>query len=141
MRFAEVFLRLGTALVAWLLLFAHWLWVAALHVIGCGPDGDELHRLLLGMLPLTVGAGYLIRVARPLVEVQSILTWLIAPLALLMLLALRGIWSVAADVQLQGTAICGTGAPTAWEQAWVPLQLAAWLLVAVVAGKEFKRSH
>ena len=50
MRFAEVFLRLGSALVAWMLLFTHFLWLAALHAMGCGPDGAEMHKLLLGLI-------------------------------------------------------------------------------------------
>ena len=54
MRFAEVFLRMGTALVAWMMLLTHFVWLAVLHVIGCGPDGDEMHRLLFGLAPFTI---------------------------------------------------------------------------------------
>ena len=66
MRFAEVFLRLGCALVARMMLYAHFVWLAALRSVGCGPDGDELHRLLLLLVPATVGFALLLRVTRPL---------------------------------------------------------------------------
>ncbi len=51
MRFAEVFLRLGSALVAWMMMYAYFLWLAAVYVVACGADGDEMHRLLLGLAP------------------------------------------------------------------------------------------
>ena len=40
MRFSEVFLRLGSTLVAWMVLFTHVIWLGALGGMGCGPDGD-----------------------------------------------------------------------------------------------------
>ena len=92
MRFAEVFLRLGTALVAWMMLFAHFLWLAALHVIGCGPDGDELQRVLLGLPPVTCVFAALVGVTRPFSEIHGMLGWLRLPLGVLILLALRTIW-------------------------------------------------
>ena len=48
MRFAEVFLRLDSALVAWMVLYARFLWLAVLFRLGCGPDGAETHKVLPG---------------------------------------------------------------------------------------------
>ena len=42
-----------------MMLYAHIVWLAALQVMGCGPDGDEMHRLLLGLAPVTVGFAFL----------------------------------------------------------------------------------
>ena len=52
MRFSEVFLRLGVSLVSWIVLYAYLLWLAVAGKVGCGPDGDEVFRLLLGLAPL-----------------------------------------------------------------------------------------
>ena len=60
MRLSEVFLRLASALVAWMVIYAYVIWLAALHAIGCGPDGDEIFRLLLGMAPLALGGGMML---------------------------------------------------------------------------------
>jgi ABC-type molybdate transport system permease subunit len=79
MRPSEVFLRLGVALVAWMMLYAHVVWLAALHAMGCGPDGDELHRLLLGLAPLTCGFALLLHMTRPFADIHRILRWLGAP--------------------------------------------------------------
>ena len=60
-----------------------------LHVTGCGPDGDALHRLLLGLVPVTLVFAFLIRVTRPFAEIHAMLRWLGVPLGLLLLLGLR----------------------------------------------------
>ena len=139
MRFAEVFLRLGTALVAWMMLFTHVVWLAVLSKTGCGPDGDELHRLLLGLAPFTCAFAYLLRVTRPFAEIHSMLRWLGVPLGFLVLLALRTAWGVAHRVNVEGLAICGPGAPAAWQQAWAAAQALTLLVVATLAVREMKR--
>jgi hypothetical protein len=58
MRFSDVFLRLGCALVAWMVLYAHFIWLAALGGIGCGPDGDELHKVLLALAAFMLAGTY-----------------------------------------------------------------------------------
>jgi NADH:ubiquinone oxidoreductase subunit 6 (subunit J) len=141
MRFAEVFLRLGTALVAWMLLFAHFLWVAVVRVTACGPDGHELHVLLLATVPAACVSAWLIRVSRPLEGVHPILLWLGAPLGLFIVLALGGIWSVASTVHIKGESICQGLSPALWEQFWSPVQLATAILVACVIAIEIKRSY
>ena len=141
MKFAEVFLRLGTALVAWMMLFTHFLWLAALYVIGCSPDGDELQRVLLGLAPFTCVFAFLVGVTKPYEDIHKMLAWLRWPLGILILLGLRTIWGTASRVNLDGLAICGTGIPSTWEQYWSFAQLAVCVLVAIVVWRQMKRSH
>jgi hypothetical protein len=129
MRFAEVFLRLGTALVGWMLLYAHFLWLAVLRVIGCGPDGDKLHQVLLGVSILTIGASFAIRMTRPLHEVHAMLRWLAVPLAFLLPWILMSIWTAFRRVSLDSTGICSDGETAMWQLYWAPLQL---LIIALV---------
>ena len=130
MRFAELFLRLGSSLVAWMVLYAYVLWLAVLRVIGCGPDGDELHRLLLGVLPFAIGATLLLRAADPFDDIQKMLRWLGLPLLLLMPFAARSTWDVAAAVLIQSGGICSSLPPTWWQQAWAPLQIMTLAFIA-----------
>jgi hypothetical protein len=141
MRFAEVFLRMGTALVAWMMLFTHFVWLAVLHSIGCGPDGDEMHRLLFGLAPFTILFAFLLRVTRPIAEVHSMLRWLGVPVGLLLLLGLRSIWGVASQVNFGTTALCGPGEPALWQQAWAPLQFIVALVAGYIVTTEIKRAH
>ncbi|MDH4126453.1 MAG: hypothetical protein OEW64_13560 [Gammaproteobacteria bacterium] len=138
MRFAEVFLRLGSGLVAWMLLYAWVLWLAALHALACGPDGDEMHRLLLGMAPLAVAAVFLLRVTCPLQEVHAILRWLALPLLLLIPFCLRSIWGVVRAVHLNSVAACSEMAPPVWQQLWSPLQLAILLFIAYMLVRSLR---
>ena len=141
MRFAEVFLRMGSALVAWMMLFTHFVWLAALHVIGCGPDGDYLHRVLLGLAPVTCVFAYLVGVTRPFGETHAIFAWLRVPLGILVLLALRTISGTAGRVNVDGLALCEPGAPSAWQIYWSPAQFAVCLVVAVLVMRRMKQAH
>lgn len=123
MRFAEVFLRLGCSLVGWMVLYAHALWLAVLHRIGCGPDGSEMHALLLGMVPLTIAMSLLPKLTRPFIEIQSMLRWLAVPLAILVPFMLFNVWLVGAGVYRTGSGICTDAPPVAWHYAWAPAQL------------------
>jgi hypothetical protein len=125
MRFSEVFLRLGSALVAWMMLYAHFVWLAALRGIGCGPDGDELHRVLLLLVPVTTGFALLLRATRPLEEVHRILRWLGLPLAVLILAGVYQVFVISRSVYVTGLAICSTGEAAAWHQWWGVAQLLA----------------
>jgi len=124
-RFAEVFLRLGCSLVGWMMLYAHAVWLAALHRIGCGPDGGEMHALLLGIAPMAAAMSFLPRLTRPFTDIQSILRWLALPLALLLPFELYNIWSVAAIVHGAGAGICGESPPVSWHYWWTPAQVGA----------------
>jgi hypothetical protein len=122
-RFAEVFLRLGSALVAWMMMYAYFLWLAAAYVIACGPDGDEMHRLLLGLVPFVGGFAFALQVTRPFTEIHSMLRWLGVPLFLLLPFALRSVWNVFQTVNLNAAAICTDHVPPTWQTLWAPLQM------------------
>lgn len=134
MQFAEVFLRLGSSLVAWMVLYAHVLWLAALHAMGCGPDGDEMHRLLLGLAPITIGMAVVLRVTRPMAEIHSILRWLGIPLFLLMPFAVRSTWETIQRVNGKALQICGDGPASSWEVYWSAVQLLTLLVVAYMVA-------
>jgi len=131
MRFAEVFLRLGSALVAWMVIYAHILWLAVLFRLSCGPDGDEMHRLLLGLAPVTVGFALALRATRPLPEIHSILRWLGVPLLLLLPFVGRSTWQVLETVNINASSVCAEAPPTTWQTLWAPVQI---LVVAIVAA-------
>lgn len=141
MRLAEVFLRMGTAMVAWMMLFTHFVWLAVLQSTGCGPDGDELHRLLFGLAPFTILFAFLVRVTRPIADIHSMLRWLGVPIALLLLLGLRSIWQVASQVNFGVMALCGPGEPASWQQAWAPVQLIVVAVAGFIIVTEMKRAH
>ena len=121
-----------------MMLYAHFLWLAALYAMGCGPDGDEMHRLLLGLAPFTCGFALLLRVTRPFADIHSILRWLGVPLLLLMPFAIRSIWHVIQSVNVEATAICAADAPTTWQSLWAPVQLITLLLVAYMVIKMWR---
>jgi hypothetical protein len=132
MRFSEVFLRLGCALVAWMMLYAHFVWLAALGNIGCGPDGDELHKVLLALAPLTIGCAFVLRVTRPLGEIHSILRWLGVPLAAIMLAGTYHALVTSGFVYSTGQGFCSPDTAETWQQLWGPAQLLAIIVTAVM---------
>ena len=138
MRFSEVFLRLGCALVAWMMLYAHFVWLAALGNVGCGPGGDELHRALLLMAPLTIGFAFLLSMTRPLAEVHRILRWLGLPLAALMLSGGYHAFVVSRSVYLSGLGICSENDATAWHQFWGAAQLLVIIVCAAMIVRVWK---
>ena len=131
-------MRLGCALVAWMMLFTHLLWLAALYAMDCGPDGDEMHRLLLGLAPFTCCFAYMLRVTRPFGDIHSILRWLGVPLLLLLPLGLRSIWHVYRSVNIGESAICTSGAPGTWQVLWAPVQVATLLFVAYMVVRVWR---
>lgn len=147
MRFAEAFLRLGSALVAWMMLYAYFLWLAAVYVMGCGPDGDEMHRLLLGMAPFICGFAVVLNVTQPFGEIQRILRWLALPLALLSPFVVRSIWQVVQTVNVARQSLCVDEAPALWQILWAPTHAATLAVVSYVlvrvwrAAEETKQSN
>ena len=121
-----------------MMLYAHFLWLAALYAMGCGPDGDEMHRLLLGLAPFTCGFAFLLRVTRPFADIHSILRWLGVPLLLLAPFAIRSIWQVFQSVNVEATAICAVDTPTTWQSMWAPVQLITMLLVTYMIIKVWR---
>lgn len=138
MRFADVFLRLGSALVAWMVLYAYFLWLAALSSMGCGADGDEMHRLLLGMAPVAVGFAFLPGVTRPMPDVHSILRWLAVPLLLSSPLAFMSIWKTFVRANVEALSICSNEAAVLWERVWAPAQLLSIVLIAYLLARVLK---
>lgn len=141
MRFAEVFLRLGCALVGWMLVFTYAVWLAALHVMGCGPDGDAMHKLLLGLAPFAAGCAFMLRMTRRFADIHRMLSWLGVLLLLLLPFVLRNTWTVFSRTSIEGAAICtGTGS-AGWQLLWAPAQLLATLLIALLVISEWRRAR
>ena len=132
MRFAEVFLRLGSSLVAWMMVFTYLVWMAALHAMGCGPDGDEMHRVLLGIGPLALAMALALRSTRPFPDIHRMLCRLAWPAALLGLFALKNIWVVFERTHLDGLAICAQQAPSTLQLIWAPAQFFVVLALAAL---------
>jgi hypothetical protein len=141
MGFAEVFLRLGCALVGWMLVYTYTVWMAALHVMGCGPDGDEMHGLLLGLLPVAVIMALLLRVTQPFPDIQRLLSWLGVPLALLLPFALWNTWNVFERATLDGLAICTNDTATSFHQIWAPAQFIGICLVAFFVARNWRNAR
>lgn len=129
MRFAEVFLRLGLSLVGWMVIYAHVVWLAVLFRLSCGPDGDEMHKLLLGMAPITIGFAFALRGTRPLPEIHSMLRWLGVPVLLLVPFVARSTWQVFEAANLNTSSVCGDAPPATWQTFWAPAQVLAVALV------------
>ena len=141
MRFAEIFLRMGVALVSWMIIYAHALWLAALSRIGCGPDGAELHALLLGISPLTAVAIVATRSTHALADINLVLRWFGVPVLVLVPWCLGSIWQVAVLANLQGVPICASVAPTAWQSYWAPVQFALILQMIFFLAINFRRKQ
>jgi hypothetical protein len=122
MRFAEVFLRLGSSLVAWMMIYTYAVWMAALHVIGCGPEGDEMHRVLLGVALLALFMALALRLTRPFPDIHRMLGRLVLPLALLGPFVVKNTWVVFRRTNLDGLAICAEQTPSTLQITWAPAQ-------------------
>jgi hypothetical protein len=129
-RFAEVFLRLGSSLVGWMMVYTWLVWMAALHAMSCGPEGDEMHRVLLGLAPFTVVMGLLLRMTRPLPDVHRLLARLGIPLLLLLPFAVRNIWNVFDRTNIDGLAICSANTAATTDQIWAPAQFLVLVVLA-----------
>lgn len=132
MRFAEVFLRLGCGLVGWMLIYTYIVWLAALHVMGCGPDGDSMHRLLLGFAPFSVAMALLLRMTRPLPDIHRMLSRLALPLVLLLPFVAKNIWVTFRRANLDGLALCANEPPPNLHVFWAPAQFLAVCIIAAI---------
>jgi len=136
MRLSEVFLRIGSTLAAWMVIYAYFIWLAVVQRVECGVDGDEIYRLMLGMAPFAVGASFLLGASRPFPDIHRMLRWLGLPIAGLLLLAAPVIWQTLVVVNLEGGAICDGVPKSGWQHYWAPVQLIAtglciWKLLTV----------
>ena len=139
MTVAELLLRIGCTIVAWLIMYTHCLWLAVLPRVGCGSDGDELWRVLLGMVPITLLFTALIGAANKVDSVRDSLRWGAAPFALLLPLAILAIWPTLISSTLGDSGIC-TETPKAWHPWWAPVQLITLSWVSFKAYKTFTYS-
>jgi len=121
-----------------MMLYAYVLWLAALNSLGCGADGDEMHRLLLGMAPAACCFAFLLRVTAPMPEVHSIIRWLTAPLVLLAPIVLMSIWKVFTRANLESSSICSNSAAALWERSWAPVQVLSVVLIAYLLFRMLK---
>ena len=140
MRFAEVFLRLGVALVSWMIIYAHTLWLAVLSKITCGPDGSEMHALLLGIAPITAVAVLMTRATQTLADIHRLLRWFGIPVFLLVPWCLASIWQVATLVNFGNAGICASVTQSAWETWWAPIQIVLLLLLIFVLAINFRKA-
>ncbi len=111
-------------------MYAYFLWLAAVYVVACGADGDEMHRLLLGLAPFVCGFSFALQLTRHFPDIHSILRWLGVPLLLLLPFALRSVWTIFQTVNLRSAAICESGEPTIWQSLWAPIQILTLLLLS-----------
>jgi hypothetical protein len=138
MRFAEVFLRLGSAFVGWMIIYTYIVWLAALHAMSCGPDGDAMHRVLLGLAPFAAAMALLLRATRPIPDIHRLLSRLAIPLVLLLPFALKNIWVALKRSNLDGLAICANNAPETADLAWAPVQLITIALLATLIARVWR---
>jgi len=122
MRLSEVFLRIGSTLAAWMVIYAYFIWLAVVPRVDCNVNGDEIYRLLLGMTPFAVGASFLLGASRPFADIHRMLRWLGLPIAGFLLLAAPVIWQTFVAVNLEGGAMCSDGLKSAWQLYWAPVQ-------------------
>ncbi len=140
MRLSEVFLRIGSSLVGWMIVYAWFIWLAVADIAGCGAEGDEIYRLLLGMAPIAAGSALLLRVTRPFEDIHRMLRWLAVPLALLLFKTLPVIWSVFNDVNLGGNSICAGSTRSGWQVAWAPVQAVVTVVCAFMVALVWRSS-
>ena len=138
MRFSEVFLRLGCALVAWMVLYMHVVWLAASVAIGCGPDGDALYEFLLGSAVFSAALSLLLRATRPMPEVHRTLRWLAVPLAALSPIALYGIWTVFSVVNLGEQPLCSMPPAPLWQRGWAAIELLTLTFIGWRIAQEWR---
>lgn len=135
MRFAEVFLRLGSALVGWMVLVAYFLWLAVSGRVGCEASGDDLYRLLLVAGPVAAILSLLTTVTRPMPDIHTILRWIgVLPVLLLPLIVIA-LWRFGQSVFVAGEAICSAGPPPLWQTLWVPVQATALIVCVVIVAR------
>lgn len=137
MTVAEILLRIGCTIVAWLVIYTHCLWLAVVKQVGCESDGDALWRLLLGLIPVTFAFGLLIGAANKVGSVQPMLRLGAAPLVLLVPLAIFAVWSTFEASTLGNDPICGIPDVT-WHRWWGPAQFLIVLYISIMAYRNWR---
>ena len=140
MNIAEVLLRLGCALVAWIVIITHVVWLGTLRAVGCGPDGDQLWRLLLGFAAVTIGFSFLLDATRRISAVHDILRWGVVPVGFFALFAVLPVLTALTNTTLGGAPICGGAPVPAWHVWWAPVQVLTLSAVAFGCWRAFRKS-
>ena len=134
MRPAEIFLRIGSALVAWMVLYAFFVWLSVLHRVGCTTNDDEFFFLLMFVAPLAMGSALALNATRSFNDIHKILRWLGFPLLLTSIVAIRNILVVFDRVNLKNSYICPDTAVATWHEYWAPVQIMGILFCIWIIG-------
>ncbi len=134
-------LRLGTALVAWMVVYTHLIWLATLRIIDCGSDGDELWRLLLGFAPIAVGMSLLLTNTRALPTIHVIVRWFALPLLLFVPLAAIPVWNAFTLTTLGGESICRVIPAPWWHGLWAPVQALTLMWIVWATWRAWRAPH
>jgi len=127
----EILLRLGSSLVAWMMIYTHTVWLATLRVIDCeATPSDEFWRLLLALAPLAAGLSFLLKSMDVVPDIARILRWFGAPMVILIPLATLPVFEALRNSTLNSSPICGTDG-SAWHAWWAPVQLITLLILAL----------
>jgi len=121
---AELFLRLGLVLVAWMAVLAHCTWLATLRLIPCQNDVQPWFLTLLSA-PLVAGLALILPHGR---RIEGIASTLRLPGLLLVPLVPLALVSLVEPLRQGG--VCGIA--TGWQAWWAPVQL--FVLVLIVAS-------
>jgi len=142
MRLAEVFLRIGSALSAWLMAYAHCLWLAVVPQAICGGSASDPWAATFGLALPAFLLAFVIPVGYRTPGVGNILRWFGAPLLLLIPLAARAVLSAFQRATLDGEPLCmqpGAGPGGGWEPFWAPVQLTVLGAIALAAMMGWRR--
>lgn len=138
MRLTEIFLRLGSSLVGWMMLGAYVLWLAAAGRIACDGDPDSLYLLLLYAAPVAVIFTQMTKLTRTIPYVHRTMRW-IAVLPLLLLPgAAMTIYGAARSAYTDGSGPCGTGDASVWFHTWPVVQLAAVIVCTGIVVRSWR---
>ena len=135
MTLIELLLRLGCGLVAWMVIYAHCIWVAVIRVTDCSGDVG-LWRLVFGFTPFTIAFSLLLGVTKKLKSVHPTIRLLGLPLIALVPLASLSVFPYLFSATLERQGICGTEL-VLWQIWWAPSQLAVLSLIVFTTYRAF----
>jgi len=122
MSFAEVFGRLGMAIVTWLCIYAWLVWTAVLRVAECETSGDDLWAVVAGFGVLVALLSPALAMTRALPDVHVVIRNLAWPLVLLVPLAVMPLWSAWSHTTMHEQPLCQAAPGAPWHFWWAPLQ-------------------
>ena len=124
-----------------MILFAHFVWLAIITKIDCGPSGDEVFLFLLILSPFAIVSAFLIGVTRPLGEIHGTLQWMALPLAGLIAIGAFNVWSVAVNIHTTGLSPCSQTEVATWQFAWASVQTVTLVIVLVAIGRNWRAAR